>query len=291
MRNAHKFSVSVLLGLSSLFLMFLVFSPSVLAHCAGKHGTGHPHCANDGGDDVTPGGEHRSLLVTLRDADGSGDDQIYGDGSAIYSDSEKTVNAQLGGQAQPNKPGFSVGLKKAGRNPRQLTTELTCVSLPDGLNNCSMLPNSVTDDEMSMGVRPYELNCPSVDCPDVFTMGVGSELMSFRANYWNHNIFVEIASNLGGDGSLKPGRCLALMDESQRSAFLQSACGNQNDCNVLVIASDGGDLNEAGAGDGENDEWLVSANESVALICGQLSGSEIIYGMTTLTFEIHAIKE
>jgi hypothetical protein len=173
---------------------------------------------------------------------------------------------------------------------------LNCTSFEDGpyAGNCDLLPESVTDDEMSMGVRPYEWNCPQElvngDCPDVFTMGTGTEHMSFRANYWNHNIFVELASDMGGDGSGAPGRCMSLLDQTEREAFLEG-CSNPEDCNVSVTAWDDGDLWGAGAEDGENDEWTVSANSALGLICGLLQGAETVYGMTEMTFDFHAIKE
>lgn len=267
--------------------------------CKGKRDERPASC----GGEVTPGGEHNSLLITLGD-DGSpgGEDQIKGDGSAVYSDSEKTVNAGLGGQTQPNKPGFSVSLKKAGRNPRHITTVLTCEKLDesvkgkgDGIDNCGNLPPSVTDDQMSLGLRPYESGCPTPlaggECPDVFTMGAGPVLMSFRASYWNHNIFVEVASNIGGDGAPNPGRCLALLSEDQKNNFLGLCNEAKTNCNVGVTALDNGDTSSAGGGDGENDSWSVSAINVWALICGQLSGSETVYGVTTLSFDVDAIKD
>ena len=282
----------------AIFLLLSILSPEYAIPapsddpCKGKKSERPATC----GGEETPGGEHRSLRVTL-DYDESGTDQIQGDESDVYSDSEKTVTAALGGQAQPNKPGFSVSLKKAGRTPRQITTEITCEGLPEGgLDNCHLLPNSVTDDQMSLGLRPYESGCPDPDpqdgeCPDVFTMETGPAFMSFRSSYWNHNIFVEIASDIGGDGAPNPGRCLALLDDVQRKNFLDIACADPADCNVEVTASDSGDISGAGIGDLENDRWVVSANGGFALICGQLSGSEIVYGMTVLTFDIEAIKE
>ena len=69
--------------------------------CKGKKSDRNSDC----GDETTPGGEHSALLVTLGD-DGSGTESIQGDGSAVYSDSEKSVGAQLGGQTQPNNPGI-----------------------------------------------------------------------------------------------------------------------------------------------------------------------------------------
>ena len=66
MLNANRFSGSLLLGLSSIFLTILVFSPSALAHCADKHGPGHPHCADDGGGGGG-GGSGGDTTVTPQD--------------------------------------------------------------------------------------------------------------------------------------------------------------------------------------------------------------------------------
>ena len=248
-----------------------------------------------GGDDETPGGEHVSLTVTLN-YDPTEDDDIYGDGSDVYSDSEKTVTAQLGGKTQPNKPGFKVGLKRAGRNPREIFTDINCTPLDPNTPSCG-LPVTVKDDEMVLSVKPYNWNCPGDvvasdgECPDIFTMGTGTKYMSFRVNYWNQYIFIEFASNIGGDGSHSPGRCLSLLSELERSAFL-SSCDNPGDCNVSVTASDNGYLSEGvlvGNEDGENDEWLVSANNALGLICSLNDGT--VYGTTQMTFDIHAIKE
>ena len=119
-------------------------------------------------------------------------------------------------------------------------------------------------------------------------MGTGSENaeeMSFRMNYWNQEIFIEIASGDGGGGSLSPGRCLSLLSEYELGEFL-GLCGTNN-CDVDVTAFDGGDLEGAGAGDGESDEWHVDAYMDKTLIYN----SELVYGMTTMTFGLEAIKE
>lgn len=288
----------MLSGITSLVL-FGWQAPEAIAAptddpCKGKKTERPDSC----GAEQTPGGEHRSLRITFdSDKDIKGDDT-----GLVYSDSEKTVEAQLGGQAQPNKPGFKLGLKKLGQRYREITADVTCQGLPGGLNNCTQLPSNgvllVTDDTMSLGLRPYEVNCPEGQpdhaCPDVFTMGTGvgaAELMGFGVNFWNQGIFIEIASVIGGEGSLNPGRCLSLLSEPERTAYLSTQCSDAANCNVNVVAFDDGDLSGAGTGDGENDEWHVDAVDVWALMCNLGSGYEKVYGMTRLNFGTVAIKE
>ena len=243
----------------------------------------------------TPGGEHRSLTVTFDALD------IRSSNGFPYGDSEKGVYARLGGQTQPNKPGFKVGLKKAGQKSRQVTVDLSCSDagglLPD---NCDLLPSNpltITGSGVHLFLRPYEMHCPEPlnngECPDAFTMGTGmgnSEYMSFRVDFFSENLFIEVASAIGGADYPNPGRCLSLLSEADRSNFLDEQCADPANCNVLVEAFDNGDLNGAGAGDGENDEWRIDASSVVALICN-LFKPAFVYGMTELSFGVTAIKE
>ena len=200
----------------------------------------------------------------------------------------------------PNNPGFKVGLKKVGQKSRQVTVDLSCSDagglLPD---NCDLLPSNpltITGSGVHLFLRPYEVSCPELlngECPDVFTMGTdtgNSEYMSFRVDFFSEGLFIEVASAIGGADYPNPGRCLSLLDSDARSDFLTTFCDNPADCNVRVEASDNGDLNGAGAGDGENDEWRIDASNVVALICN-LFKPAFVYGMTELSFGATAIKE
>jgi hypothetical protein len=120
--------------------------------------------------------------------------------------------------------------------------------------------------------------------------------MSFRINPWTENLFIEVASAIGGADSPNPGRCLSLLkqeDEDAYNDFVNNStyCGTPANCNVSVLAFDDGDVDGAGAGDGENDEWHFDAANVIALICRLEHGSAIVYGWTNLTFSGFAIKE
>lgn len=292
---------SILVCIVGLVLVGWSATDSIAApdECKGKKEDRAAHC----GEDETPGGQHRSLTVTLDD-DGSGTGQpigfvdIKGDDDAVYSDSHKSVSAALGGQAQPNKPGFQLSLKRKGPDSRAITASLTCAGLPGGPDNCgditTKLPD-VTDDTMSLGLRPYESNCPDGQpdgqCYDVFTMGESTQLMSFRINFWNQDIFIEVASAIGGEGAPNPGRCLSLLNEQQRDDFLLDKCLDPAGCNVSVTAYDDGFNSGTGKDDGENDEWHIDASDVWALMCNRRSGYEKVYGMTQLDIGAVAIKE
>ena len=100
----------------------------------------------------------------------------------------------------------------------------------------------------------------------------------------------DIASDIGGGGAPNPGRCLSLLSDSERSDFLEG-CGTDYACDVTVEAFDDGFSGGAEANDGENDEWRVDAVNVKALLCILQSGYETVYGMTTMNFGVHAIKE
>lgn len=248
-----------------------------------------PDC---GGGDDTEGGTQRSLVFMLDDVFS---DNVRSDGGS-YSDSERQVKVTLGGQTAPNRPGFRVELKGAGKNPRQVTADFSCsgaAGLPD---NCDLLPFTfpVTRSNASLGLTAYQLNCPEPlpltgECPDVYTMAQTTQGMSFRVNFWSPHVFVEAASEIGGADSPNPGRCLSMLSNADRAAFVAAECGPESNCNVSVTAFDNGDINGAGDGDGENDEWHVVANNTVALMCDLQN--HVVFGMTTLSFGAEAIKE
>lgn len=53
---------------------------------------------------------------------------------------------------------------------------------------------------------------------------------------------------------------LSLLSDADRDDFLSAFCGNADDCNVTVTASDRD-------GDGRNDSWTTDADNDTALIC------------------------
>jgi len=112
--------------------------------------------------------------------------------------------------------------------------------------------------------------------------------MSFRLG--SPGLSIEVASNIGGDGSQDPGTCLSLLTESQRTYFLANECDvNGSNCNVSVMAFDLGDSTGAGVGDGENDAWEVVAEGVTALMCHRRTGT--VLGKATLTFGFKAEKK
>ncbi len=236
-------------------------------------------------------------------------------------------------RSQPNPAaGLGLGLNaRKNRIERQLSLNITCEEIlldTDGtggidtvINKCDQLfsddtllgfdglfPTCGENNFCSLGaaVRPYKVDCPGVDpdepCPDIFTMGQTTQLMSYRLSFGGGARLIEVASAIGGDGALDPGRCLSLLETSQRRAFLDAntgTCQSPGDCDVRVTAFDQGnagtfpgDYNaEAGAGDGENDAWRVEANGVTALICLRNNNTHTVIGKATLFFGFKAIKK
>jgi hypothetical protein len=75
-------------------------------------------------------------------------------------------------------------------------------------------------------VRPYKENCPggAAPCLDVFTMNQTTQLMNYRLSFNGGEDLIEVASAIGGDGGLDPGRCLSLLKDEDRDAFLGAEC-------------------------------------------------------------------
>jgi len=285
-----------------------------------------------GDEDTTSGKKSIALIMKFDDMGG---DNVQSDRINLidspYVDKEG-AGVSASERSAPNKAAsIDLGLNARGRGGRQLFLNITCDPIelfnPDGtfnsfINGCPLLPLqlaaghlfpdcAVGDNFCSAGatVRPYKVSCPGVDpllpCPDIFTMpGNGTtELMSYRLSFGGGVIFIEVASAIGGDGGLDPGRCLSLLETSQRSAFIEQECDDERKCNVEVAAFDRGNegpfpgnINpEAGAGDGENDAWRVVADGPdddpgvTALICNR-NTSEVL-GKATLFFGFQAIKK
>jgi len=291
-----------------------------------------------GDEDTTGGkSEGIALIMKFDDLNFNNDptdpfdpfDNVRSDGDGPYVNQE---GAGVGAaeRSQPNPAaGIDLGLsakKIKNRNGRQLDLNITCAPIDldfprdgdfDGeidVNNCKQLtalldgeifsgvfPTCGEDNFCSLGasVRPYKVSCPNGECPDVFTMDPDTpELMSFRLSFAGGNLLIEVASAIGGDGGLDPGRCLSLLETTQRKAFLDGECIPDSNCNVEVTAFDLGNAGTfpgegstegAEAGDRENDAWQVVANGVTALICNR-NTSEVL-GKATLFFGFEAINK
>jgi len=308
---------STLLSVSIFLVLFIGLSDyGYGCHNGDQHGK--KPC--DGGDkDTTPGKlESIALIMTFDDweIDNVKSDGINSPDDSPYVDKE---GAGVGAseRSQPNPAaGIDLGLsakKIKNRNGRQLDLNITCEAIPafgthPVIDNCDQLselfgdgvlgfhglfPTCEDNNFCSLGasVRPYKVSCPEdaeLPCPDVFTMGQTKQLMNFRLTFGGGAIFIEVASAIGGDGVLDPGRCLSLLG-NQRDAFIANECADDSNCNVSVEAFDDGSFTGAGAGDGENDAWRVEANGVTALICDR--GTSTVLGKATLWFGFNAIKK
>ena len=289
------------LVLALALVLFGVGAAPVQAHTGNPcphNNPSHHHCTGGGGGGGG-GGNDRSLTVTLDAIGSSSNVRSDGAGDPVdsYSHSEKRVKVLLG--TAQHRPGFKMTLQ-SGKNERAVTVDFSC-SIAAGLpDNCDLLPDvfesAATRSDVILNLRPYDVNCPELlhgDCPDVSTMGLTTQDMSFRLDFFRSpdNLFVEAASAIGGADFPNPGRCLSLLSGDDRDAFLLEQCpsGSESNCNVSVTAFDLGDIGGAGDNDGENDEWDIVANNTVALMCDLLDN--VVFGMTTLTFGANAIKE
>ena len=249
-----------------------------------------PDC---GGTEDTEGGKHQhtSLIITFDD---TAPKNVGSDGDGPYVDKE---GAEVSSSSGPSAPGLRLHLGERKRDDRQVHLEITCVPIAGLDDNCDQLrpldsggfglsgffPNRT----LSAIVRPYEVNCPGGGpCPDIYTQGSTTRLMSYRLEFHN-GLFVEIASAIGGSSEANPGRCLSLAPNP--TALAAVLCSSDGACNVEVTAFDGGSFTGAGAGDGENDEWQVVANNDTALICDRHNNT--VFGKATLAFDFNAIKK
>lgn len=258
----------------------------------------------------TSRGKSEPLIVTLDDGvywDGSGwvSENLLSDGNP-YVDGESRVKASAGGQ-RPHR--IQVVFRNHGNNLRRVTVTVQCRPIPesslgagDGINRCIELddiygsPFTITVG-YHFAVIPYTVNCPESDtpCPDVFTMGESTQLMSFKL-FKGLDPTIEAASDIGGATVIDPGRCLSLLTTAQRNAFLARNCTNTVDgtvvpapenCNVTIEALDIVDQDGVDGQDGENDSWRIDADGIKAMICAD----GIVYGQTTLTFGYDALKK
>ncbi len=276
---------------------------------------------DDGGGDTTSGKKSIALIMKFDDMRG---DKVQSDDMMTPYVDKEGAGVSAGERSQPNPAaGIDLGLNARGRGGRQLFLNITCDPIVlDGVRyDCvqpvsgkivfnGLFPDCEAGDNfcsLVAAVRPYKASCPGEEpllpCPDIFTMpGDGTtELMSYRLGFGGGAIFIEVASAIGGDGVLDPGRCLSLLTEDQRTDFFEDVClSDINNCNVEVTAFDrgnegpfpGNENPEAGAGDGENDAWQVvadGANGVTALICNR--NTSTVLGKATLFFGFKAIKK
>ncbi len=251
-------------------------------------------CSEDGGSGGTGGDQDLPLVITIDDGPW---DKFVSDGGGDYIHGEGHVRAFASDRIKLFFPG-------GGKKRRKVTVTVTCEAIPAsaefgaaGIDNCGVLednfgiPFTFTVGYIS-SVVPYMVNCPTQiegECPDVFTMGQSTQLMSF----WLLSGIaptIEAASEIGG-----PGACLSLLTTAQRNAFIANNCHDDLDdpanCNVTITALHSGP-------DGENDVWRIDTNLDEygnpigikALICssGNQSLEAGVIGQTTLTFGFDA---
>jgi len=250
----------------------------------------------------TSRGKSEPLIVTLDDEPG---DNLMSDDNGGYVNGQNHVKAAAGGQ-RPHR--IQVVFRNHGNNLRKVTVTVWCQPIPesgaggDRIDRCGELADIYDDPfKLTVGyhfaVIPYTVNCPESDtpCPDVFTMGESTQLMSFKL-FKGLAPTIEAASDIGGATVIDPGRCLSLLTTAQRNAFLDRNCKNTVDgtvvptpenCNVTIKALDIVDQDGVVGQDGENDFWEIDADGIKALICAD----GIVYGQTTLTFGYDALKK
>jgi len=263
-------------------------TPAQAHHCKGRHF--FDGC--DAGGGPTQGVVKATSLEIDFDDNVSGANLLSDDG--LYIDKE-------GVNASADKLGHITMLLGKGNNDRQVELNISCAAVV-GINRCNELPmldgggnglegNFPEGGQVIVAVNPYKVNCPTTmladgECPDVFTMSAAnSELMGFRVSF-SEGLFISVDSAIGGATASDPGRCLSLLTDTQRTAFLDAECSNEppSECNVTVTATH--------VGDGKNDAWMVDADGVTALIC-QIGnpGDQFVIGKTTLTFEFNAVKK
>jgi len=260
------------------------------AHCKKNHQGEHIHCTQ-----VDPDFGLRKKPVPLTATfDVVAGDNLQSDVANVpYVHKEDGMKVTAGG-ALPFR--IQVGFLGTGKEPRELDIDVSCNGVPVGvdgngipitINKCDLLPvgaSNVQRANLFLAAIPYEV-CPFGigACPDVFTMAPGtSKLMSFKVMF-DGGPLIEIASAIGGASSVDAGRCLSLLMDAERNAFLAAECdADPSVCNVTVKASDS---------DGENDEWRIDADGVTALICQIGIGDNFVIGQTTLTFGFDAVKK
>jgi len=270
------------------------------AHCKKNHQGSHIHCTQDDPDF----GLRKKPVPLTATFDDVGGDNLQSDESGTYVHKEDGMKVTAGG-ALPFR--IQVGFLGTGKDPRELKimdvscddvggtgiinlcNEVLTMDFPSGNQDPGAI--EVQRANLFLAVIPYEV-CPFDDCPDVFTMGTdseNSELMSFRVAF-DGGLLIEVASDIGGATSVDAGRCLSLLTEDQRTAFLAAECSNPSECNVTVTAFDdgtGGNVSD----DEEIDAWNIDAIGVTALICQLGSGDNFVIGQTTLTFGFDAVKK
>ncbi|MCH8113041.1 MAG: hypothetical protein IH905_13990 [Proteobacteria bacterium] len=267
----------------------------------------HKQCGDTGGDGAGGGlsGKASTIVWTITAGTSLVDDDFDGtlDGfDSSYFHGDGGVRTRVGGQTQPHGPGIGINLRGTGQEPRTIRVNVNCGNpnlggiIIGGVGGCNILAGlgvfGVQRAHMTLNARPYDVNCPDPEggeCLDVFTMGdgtagtVGFAQMGFQI-FADEGIRLDIASDIGGGDAPDPGRCLSIMTQAERTAFLNASCSTAADCNVTVTAM-GVDS------DGRNNSWDIVAANDTGLIC-RLFGEVLLIGVATgVSFTIEADPE
>ncbi len=268
-------------------------APAQAHHCKGAHD--FPGC-NLGGGGAGGGGGGGTTPIVADIVSGSALDPDLVGGS-MYSDSERDIKANAG-------PGIFINLRGTGNDPRTVLVGIACTN-PDlggdvgkigGENGCKFLDDldrqtfGVQRADVFLAARPYAVNCPDPEngeCLDVFSLADGASAQMGFTVVFDEGIRLDIASAIGGTTAKNPGRCLSIMTQAERIAFLAAFCdANTDDCNVTVTVM-GTDT------DDRNDSWDIVAENDTGLICSHRTPGEVfVIGVATgVSFTIEADVE
>ncbi len=255
----------------------------------------HKQCGDIGGDGAGGGlsGKGSRIVWTII----AGTDLVPDGVGSVYFHGDGGVRTRVGGQTQPHGPGIGINLRGTGQEPRTIQVNDNCTN-PDvdpgageivigGAAGCESLIGlgvfGVQRAHMTLNARPYDVNCPEGgECLDVFTIEPGgSAQMGFQI-FSDEGIRLDIASDIGGGDAPDPGRCLSIMTDEERDAFLAASCSTAADCNVTVTAV-GVDS------DNRNNSWDIVAANDTGLICSRGPLGSFVIGVATgVTFIIEA---
>ncbi len=255
-------------------------------HCKGAHD--FPGCTSGGGGAGGGGGGGTTPIVADIVSGSALDPDLVG---SMYSDSERDIKANAG-------PGIFINLRGTGNDPREVTVHVTCDNptvaegvIIGGVDGCDFLDGldrqtfGVQRADVFLAARPYAVNCPEGgECLDVFSLSDGDSAEMGFAVVFSEGVRLDIASAVGGFTAKNPGRCLSVMTEAERRAFLATSCDPATNCNVTVTA-------HASVPGGPNDSWNIVAANDTGLICNFFPDVFVIGVATGVTFEIQADVE
>ena len=275
----------------------LMGAPATAHDCTRHNDPSHKHCDTGGGGGGAGGGGGGGTTPIVADiVSGSAlDPDLVG---SMYSDSERDIKANAG-------PGIFINLRGTGNDPRTVLVGdefvefgIACTN-PDlgegviigGENGCNFLDGldrqtfGVQRADVFLAARPYAVNCPEGgECLDVFSLSDGDSAEMGFAVVFSEGVRLDIASAVGGFTAKNPGRCLSVMTEAERRAFLATSCDPATNCNVTVTA-------HASVPGGPNDSWNIVAANDTGLICNLFPDVFVIGVATGVTFEIQADVE